>query len=107
MAAAAGVDVAGGAFAVAAGVEVAAGVLAVTGVGGGCVEDGGVAAAGALPAFVALVAPVVADVAFSGLEVFGADFAVAAGVVVGAAAGAGVLVVAAAALEPAAGIAVA
>jgi hypothetical protein len=99
----AGVDVAAGAFAAAVGVEVAAGVLAVTGAGGGCVEDGGVAAAGALPAFVALVAPAAAGVAVSGLAVFCADLAAG----VGAAAGAGVVVGAVVALEPTAGIAVA
>lgn len=105
LAAAAGVEVAAGAFAAAAGAEVgaevAAGVLAVTGAGGGCVEAGGVATAGALPALVALVAPAAADVAFSELAVFGADFAAGAGV------GAGVAVAAAAALVPTAGIAVA
>jgi hypothetical protein len=58
---------------------VAAGVLAVTGAGGDCVEAGGVAGAGALPAFVALVAPAADDVALSGLAVLGANFAVGAG----------------------------
>lgn len=57
----------------------AAGVLAVTGAGGDCVEAGGVAGAGALPAFVALVAPAADDVALSGLAVLGANFAVGAG----------------------------
>lgn len=101
LAAAAGVDVAAGAFAAAAGVELAAGVLAVTGASGG-VEAGGVTAAGALPAFVALVAPAVADVAFSEPAVLGADFAAGVGAGVGAAGAAGT-----AALEPTAGMAVA
>ncbi|MEA3131319.1 MAG: hypothetical protein QOF46_3114 [Paraburkholderia sp.] len=90
-----GVEVAPGAFAPAAGAtagaDVAAGVFAVTGGGGACVEEGGVAAAGALPAFVALVAPAVgAEVAVSALDVLGAlaAGAVAAAVAV-AVAGAG------------------
>lgn len=74
-----------GAFAAVAGVEVAAGVLAVTGAGGCCVEAGGVAAAGVLPAFVALFALGAVDVAFSGPAVPTADFA--AGVAVGAGVG--------------------
>jgi hypothetical protein len=106
-----GVEVAPGAFAPAAGAavgaDVAAGVFAVTGGGGACVEEGGVAAAGALPAFVALVAPAVgAEVAVSALDVLGAlaAGAVAAAVAV-AVAGAGAA--AAGALVAFAGMAVA
>lgn len=73
MAVVTGVEVAPGAFAPAAGADVAAGVFAVTGGGGACVEEGGVAAADALPALVALLAPVVgAEVAVSALDVLGA-----------------------------------
>ncbi|OAJ60485.1 hypothetical protein A6V36_01415 [Paraburkholderia ginsengiterrae] len=97
--AAAGVEVAAGAFAAAGAPDVAAGVFAVTGGGGDCVEEGGAAAAGALPALGALAvpfAPCTAGVVPSGLGPAVADLAVGTagvdGAGVGTAGAAGALV---------------
>jgi len=94
----AGIEPADGALTAAVGADVAAGVFAVTGGGSDGAGEGGVAAAGELPApgaLVVLFAPCAADTGPSGLGAAAADFAVGVAVVAGAGVAAGALVAAA------------